>query len=196
MSDSGRPFLDGAVDSSTVPVNRGGRPTNYRFEIVGPICDAIASGMEMEKVVELPGFPGRSTFFTWLAIHPEFQAAYAGAMQWRGEADADWLMNIALDKSQDYKLEDAGGANSVPVKVFDKTAVSRSELACKYLWKLMESRNPKKYRPPEQAVIMPPAPPGQFQPGDDARLIGQGSGTIEPDPMQDQIDAWRKARAG
>jgi hypothetical protein len=58
----------------------------------------------------------------------------------------------------------------------------------------MESRNPKKYRPPEPTVIMPPAAPGLFQPGDDARLIGQGSGVIENEPLADAIDAWRKAR--
>lgn len=191
MSEAARAFLDGGVEpSAPLPVNRGGRPTGYSFDIVGPICEAIGSGMDIEDVVKLPGFPGRSTFFTWVALHPELQTAYTAAMQWRAEVDADELMNIALDKSQDYKLEDTGGENSTPVKVVDRTAIQRSELACKYKWKLMESRNPKKYRPPEPAVIMPPAQLGQFQPGDDAKLIGQGSGTIENHPMADAIKAW------
>lgn len=195
MEDAGRPFLDGGgVDPSTLPAKVGGRPSTYSFDIIGPICDAIGSGMAIEEVVKLPGFPGRSTFFTWLAMHPEFQTAYAGAMQWRAEADADQLMNIALDKSQDYKTEGISGEGQA-LRVLDKTAISRSELACKYLWKLMAARNPKKYGAPEQPVIMPPAQAGMSQPGDDARLIGHGS-TIEPDPMQGSIDAWRKARTG
>lgn len=193
--DAGRAFLDGAVDSSALPVNVGGRPTDYTPEIAAKICEAIASNMKIREVASLPGFPGKSTMFLWLAQHEDFRSSYAAAMEWRTEEDMDWLMDLATDSSADWKLDDAG-ENSVPIKVLDKTAIERSKLAVETLkWRIVR-RQPHKYRDPDkpQAVIMPPAQPGQPQPGDDARLIGYGTGTIEAHPMQDAIEAWRKVR--
>ena len=193
--DEARALLDGYVPPHDNLPATIGRPTIYNEEIAAKILEAIASGMKMREVAKLPGFPGKSTVFLWKATNEEFRIAYEAAMEWRAEEDADWLMELATDSSEDYKLEDTGGEGSVPHKVLDKTAIGRSELACKYLWKLMESRAPKKYRPPVEPVIMPPALPGQSQLGDNARLIGHGQ-TIEADPMQDQINAWRQARTG
>lgn len=185
--DEARASLDGFVadQGNTLPAVIG-RPKLYNGELADKICEAIGSGMKMKDVAKLPGFPGRSTVFGWLRIHDDFRIAYDGAMQWRAEEDADWLMELATDSADDHVDEEVGNEGETR-RVLDKTAIARSELACKYLWKLMERRSPKKYGPPVEPVIMPPAAPGAPQPGDDAKWIG---GVIEGHPLQASIEAY------
>lgn len=58
------------------------------------ICQAIASGDSLAKILRKKGMPNYSTVMRWLASDEEFRNNYARAREAQGDADADRIGDI------------------------------------------------------------------------------------------------------
>lgn len=58
------------------------------------ICEAIASGDSLAKVLRGKGMPAYRTVMTWLSEDEAFQQNYARAREAQGDADADRIGDI------------------------------------------------------------------------------------------------------
>lgn len=81
----------------TQPKNKGGRPTKYTKALGKRICDRIASGKSLRKIVEDKKMPCRKTIHLWLLDEEkkEFLHQYEIACNIRAENMFDGLEEIA-----------------------------------------------------------------------------------------------------
>ncbi len=164
-----------------------GRPSDYTPEIALKICEELAEGATLRRLVATGQYPARSTIFDWLVKHDDFRRQYGLALQLRLDARADEILDIADDKDDDYlvvKSED--GEDAAPVVRENPTVINRSKVQINARQWLMAKESPRKYGvfTPEKA----PAPAN----GDDAKEI-EGATVIDSDPLADAMDAWDKA---
>lgn len=82
----------GVVDTRAVNV-MAKRKTNE--EIKSAICEAIASGDSLVKILRESGMPGYRTVMTWLSEDETFQQNYARAREDQGDAYADRIDDVA-----------------------------------------------------------------------------------------------------
>lgn len=75
----------------------GGRPTNYSQETADYICEQIALGNSVRKIVAEEGMPSRATIHLWLKTHPEFSDQYAWACQVRQDEKFDEIRDLAAN---------------------------------------------------------------------------------------------------
>ncbi|WP_313349093.1 hypothetical protein [Paracoccus sp. (in: a-proteobacteria)] len=68
------------------------------------ICEAIACGDSLAKVLRKKGMPGYSTVIRWLRDDEDFRADYARAREAQADADADKIGDI-VDKVLAGKLD-------------------------------------------------------------------------------------------
>lgn len=64
-------------------------------EIKAAICEAIASGDSLVKILRESGMPGYRTVMTWLSEDEDFQQNYARAREAQGDAYADRIDDVA-----------------------------------------------------------------------------------------------------
>ena len=72
---------------------RPGRPTLRTPEIADAICEAIASGKSLYRILVQPGMPSYAAVCVWLREDREFQEHYAQAR----EAQADFLAEEMIE---------------------------------------------------------------------------------------------------
>jgi len=86
------------------PNRRAGRPTTRTPELLDAICDGIACGKSLNRVLSEPGMPGYSTVCVWLAKDPEFREQYSRAREAQADFIADEILDIA-DGGNNYSVE-------------------------------------------------------------------------------------------
>jgi len=79
-----------------------GRPTDYTLEIATKFCLAVADGgKSIRKICALPGMPGKTTIFRWLAAYPEFAKMYEIAKDEQVDTEVDEISYIADNCKRD-----------------------------------------------------------------------------------------------
>ena len=105
-----------------------GRPSDYSSEIAEVICDRIAAGESLRKILQDEGMPDCRTVRRWLQ-HPdrnEFRLQYARAREAQADYFLDAVIEIADDSSGDTKLIE--GEEGPPIAVVDHENIARSKL--------------------------------------------------------------------
>ncbi len=180
-------FLQGAVPPpSNLPVNQGGRPTDYDPTLALRICEEIADGATLRRICGKNDIPVRSTVFKWLTEHEDFQKQYVLALQLRFDARADEILDIADDKDDDFILTEM--PDGPPVVRENRTAIARSTLQIETRQWLMAKEAPRKY-----GDFRPETAPAPLANGDGAKEVQTGPAVIENDPLHDSLLAWEKA---
>jgi hypothetical protein len=77
-----------------------GAPTYYQQENITVILDAIAAGASLTKACQQLGIPWK-TVWNWRTRHPDFRAAYDRAVEERAHAQAEQVLDIADDDTND-----------------------------------------------------------------------------------------------
>ncbi|MHB1098361.1 MAG: terminase small subunit-like protein [Burkholderiales bacterium] len=72
-----------------------GRPSTYSVELTDEICDRIASGESLNKIVKDDGMPNPSTVYKWLTEHKAFSEKYVRARESQADTLADEILAIA-----------------------------------------------------------------------------------------------------
>ncbi|HHK0428315.1 TPA: hypothetical protein ACQQIU_006564, partial [Pseudomonas aeruginosa] len=74
-----------------------GRPSRYTPTVGLAVCTALAEGMSLRKVCQLPGMPAMSTFLRWLADeqHADLREQYARAREAQADTLAEEILQIA-----------------------------------------------------------------------------------------------------
>lgn len=67
------------------------RKVQYREKVAELICDRLAAGESLLKILETKGMPRRSTVYGWRKARPEFEAAYVAARDEHCEREFDRL---------------------------------------------------------------------------------------------------------
>lgn len=107
-----------------------GRPTDYTLEIATRLCEEIAKGLSLKRILEddLVGeFPARGTIFEWIYRHQEFAELYARARVAGCTAHGEDILDIADDGTNDFverENEKTGRTFLVP----DQDHIQRSRL--------------------------------------------------------------------
>lgn len=84
-----------------------GAATKKTAQIVEAICERIAQGEPLRKIVKSEGMPHEVTVFRWLEKDEEFRAQYALARERQADFYADQCIEIADDGRNDtYELDD------------------------------------------------------------------------------------------
>lgn len=78
-----------------------GRPTDFTPELADLICARLAEGDTLSAVCRDDDMPHRATVYRWLEAREEFRDRYARACEFRADAWADELLDIADDISRD-----------------------------------------------------------------------------------------------
>ena len=101
--------------------------TLYKPEIVGKICELVATGSNLNQIENLDGMPDAATVYLWLVRYPEFKERYEAARLARLETYED---------EQERKI--------LATKP-DMAELKKLEIWLKKQWLFMEKLNPKKY---------------------------------------------------
>lgn len=67
----------------------------YSQTLGAKMCELIGGGLSLKEVCELPGMPGRTTAYKWLALHDDFANMYARGREERADLIADEVITIA-----------------------------------------------------------------------------------------------------
>ena len=86
------------------PIPRG-RPTEYTEELGAEICERIANGATLTRLCEEEDMPERRRVTRWLMSNPEFAALYARAREQQVDYEADEMLDIADNISEDAYVE-------------------------------------------------------------------------------------------
>lgn len=120
-----------------------GRPTIFTPELAETICLLVSEGCSVREIGGLPGMPGATTIFRWLAAMPPFREQYALAKEAMAEQMADELLEIADDGSNDYM--ERTGKDGTTAWVLNGEHVQRSKLRVDTRKWLLAKLLPKKY---------------------------------------------------
>lgn len=71
-----------------------GRPSTYTPELGLKICEQLAAGLPLVKIVRLLDV-GMSSVYRWQEEHPEFRQAYARAREDQADTLADEILEVA-----------------------------------------------------------------------------------------------------
>lgn len=85
-----------------------GRPSTYTEERATLVCDHLIDGLSLRQACRREGMPSRDTVRRWLRDKPEFRARYARACEFRADALADEMIEIADDSSNDWRPDPNG----------------------------------------------------------------------------------------
>lgn len=103
-----------------------GRPTVYSPQVAALICSLLAEGQSLRKICSLENMPHLSTVMGWLFNPSDFKDAfseqYRRARQMQAEIQADEIIDIADDSTEDEIITDEGK------RLLNKEFVQRSKL--------------------------------------------------------------------
>jgi hypothetical protein len=72
-----------------------GRPSTYNDKVATAICERIAGGESLHKVVETDGMPAEGTVYRWLNENAEFREQYTRARERAADRFAAEILEIA-----------------------------------------------------------------------------------------------------
>ena len=152
------------------------RLSRYTPELATAICENIAGGKSLRKICRAPGMPAASTVCLWLTQEAAFAEQYAHARDARGDALFEEILEIADDRSKDFKTIIRDGQE---VQVFDHEHVQRARLRVDSRKWFLSKLNPKKYGDKLELAGDPDNPPHRYvvhvpevQPDGDKWLAG------------------------
>ncbi len=119
---------------------KNGRPTKYSDKLADRICQKIAEGYSVRSICKEKDMVSMQTLFRWLRENDKFREQYAHACKERSYAQAEEIIDIADNATNDYmeKLEGDG-------YIFNSENVQRSRLRIDTRKWLMSKMNPKVY---------------------------------------------------
>lgn len=120
-----------------------GRPSDFGPEVVGAICDRLASGETLRGICRDDAMPDQTTVFRWLRQHEEFRLQYAQARETQADTWADEIVEISDDGSNDWMRRNHG-EDDEGYRV-NGEHVTRSRLRVDARKWLMSKAAPKKY---------------------------------------------------
>lgn len=85
--------------------NEVGARCTYSDELADLICERLAAGESMVKILQTPGMPGYATVYKWLREHKYFQNIYIRAREDQADTFVDQITAIA---DFDLPLDDRG----------------------------------------------------------------------------------------
>jgi len=115
-----------------------GRPSTFTQEIADKICERIAEGEGLRRIVLDDGMPSEKTVYRWLRENADFRQQYAGAREDQAEHFLDEIMEIADDASRDTVDTDSG-------EVANTEWIQRAKLRVDARKWAMSKLAPKKY---------------------------------------------------
>ena len=92
-----------------------GRKTIYTQAVADEICERIWCGESLKAILRTKGMPSETTFFRWVAENPEFREHYARAREAQGDADADFVVDIA-DQVLEGKVSPQAGKVAIEAR--------------------------------------------------------------------------------
>ncbi|MBP6564009.1 MAG: terminase small subunit protein [Burkholderiales bacterium] len=116
-----------------------GRPSKMTEDVISHICEEIALGRGLCKIVGDEGMPDERTVYRWLEQDEAFRQKYADARARAMEKFADEIVEIADDGRNDKWTDDEGGEH------VDHDVIARSRLRVDTRKWLMSKLAPKKY---------------------------------------------------
>lgn len=123
------------------------RPTIYTDDLAQEICARLMDGESLRKICADESMPCRLTVCRWLADeerHAEFCNQYMRARQIQAEIQADEMIDIADDGSNDWMAK-LGGDGEVVGWALNGEHVQRSKLRIETRRWNAEKLLPKKY---------------------------------------------------
>lgn len=119
---------------------KNGRPTKYSDKLADRICQKIAEGYSVRSICKEKDMVSMQTLFRWLRENDKFREQYVRACKERSYAQAEEIIDIADNATNDYmeKLEGDG-------YIFNSENVQRSRLRIDTRKWLMAKMNPKVY---------------------------------------------------
>lgn len=119
---------------------KNGRPTKYSDKLADRICQKIAEGYSVRSICKEKDIVSMQTLFRWLRENDKFREQYVRACEERSYAQAEEIIDIADNATNDYmeKLEGDG-------YIFNSENVQRSRLRIDTRKWLMSKMNPKVY---------------------------------------------------
>lgn len=72
-----------------------GRPSKYSVALARRICERLASGMPLTKIVRIEGMPTMTTVYRWLAKNLIFRQMYVRAREDQADTLADEIVDLA-----------------------------------------------------------------------------------------------------
>lgn len=85
-----------------------GRPSGYSAALAEKICGMVREGTSLRRLSQMAQFPTKTTICRWLQDNEDFRDRYARAMKVRIEMEADALLDISDDGSNDWMMTDKG----------------------------------------------------------------------------------------
>jgi hypothetical protein len=116
-----------------------GRPSKYSEALIDEICERIANGESLNRILKDDHMPDYKSVTTWLddPNKPEFLQKYARARELQAETLADEIVSIADET--DVTIDDHGKVT------FDSVAVARNRLRVDARKWVAAKLKPKKY---------------------------------------------------
>jgi len=116
-----------------------GRPSSFTQEIADRICERIAEGEGLRRIVLDEGMPSEKTVYRWLRENGDFRQQYACAREDQAEHFLDEIMEIADDVSRDTIATEKDGEQP------NTEWITRSRLRVDARKWAMSKLAPKKY---------------------------------------------------
>jgi hypothetical protein len=115
-----------------------GRHSEFTEAIGDIICERIAGGESLRKICESEEMPCQTAVFQWLKKNDDFAQQYARAREAQADYWADEIVDIADDKSDDFKLQNGQ-------ETFQAENVQRSKLRVDARKWIASKLKPRKY---------------------------------------------------
>lgn len=127
------------------------RPTYDKAATADHICELLASGQSLRKILQMPGMPTMTTVMRWLEdeANDRLREQYARAREMQADRMAEEILEIAdeectMVRSEKHTSSDDDGDGNTEV-VFDSVAVQRNRLRVDARKWLASKMAPKKY---------------------------------------------------
>lgn len=117
-----------------------------REPLIREVCKRLSLGEPLAQICRDAHMPGVTTVWEWAKASKEFTEAIAYARELGFDAIAEECMEIADDKTRDFKPSDKGPA-------FDGEHVQRSKLRIETRLKLLAKWDPKRYGEKQQVEM-------------------------------------------
>ena len=121
---------------------KNGRPSGYTQKIADKICERIALGESIRSVSECETMPCAATMFKWMRDYPEFLKQYEKATTERAHYQAEEIIDIADNSTNDFMTKHVHGED---IEVVNHENIQRSRLRVDTRKWLMSKMVPKKY---------------------------------------------------
>lgn len=119
-----------------------GRPTSFTSEVKGEILSRLEAGETLMKICSDLHLPADWSVRRYARTDPTFSADLSRARESWADAQADIIVSIADDSSNDWLEHSYGGKTTLKP---DREAIDRSKLRIETRWRLMQRFNRNSY---------------------------------------------------